>query len=30
MAVPKLVEGLRKAADRLPNPLRFLHATQRR
>jgi ubiquinone biosynthesis protein COQ9 len=30
MAVPKVVERLREAADRLPNPLRFLHAAQRR
>jgi ubiquinone biosynthesis protein COQ9 len=30
IAVPKIVERLRKAADRLPNPLRFLHAAQRR
>jgi ubiquinone biosynthesis protein COQ9 len=30
MAVPKVLERLRKAAENLPNPLRFLHAAQRR
>ncbi len=30
MAVPKVVERLRAAVDRLPNPWRFLHAAQRR
>jgi ubiquinone biosynthesis protein COQ9 len=30
MAVPKVVERLRTAAGRLPNPLRFLRAAQRR
>ena len=30
MALPKVVERLRAAADRLPNPLRFLRAAQRR
>jgi ubiquinone biosynthesis protein COQ9 len=30
MAVPKIAERLRAAADRLPNPFRFLRAAQRR
>jgi len=30
MAIPKVLERLRKAAENLPNPLRFLHAAQRR
>lgn len=30
MAVPKVMERLRAAADRLPNPFRFLRAAQRR
>jgi len=30
MAVPKLAARLRAAADRLPNPFRFLRAAQRR
>jgi ubiquinone biosynthesis protein COQ9 len=30
MAVPKVVERLRAAAANVPNPLRFLHAAQRR
>jgi len=30
MALPKVAERLRTAADRLPNPFRFLHAAQRR
>jgi ubiquinone biosynthesis protein COQ9 len=30
MALPKITERLRAAADRLPNPLRFLRAAQRR
>jgi ubiquinone biosynthesis protein COQ9 len=30
MAVPKVLERLRKATENLPNPLRFLHAAQRR